>query len=777
MSSSQSSDSKPEAPGKDDKPRSARHVRAAAKILKKEARKILSKHGKRIAAEPAEAIRASLGSIDALWEAEDIGALETEAEKLDELLHQHASFARKSALRETLENIGIAVLIALGLRSCFYEPFKIPSSSMMPTLRTGDHIFVNKFTYGIQIPFTSTVVGESLGHIERGDVVVFRYPLDPTEDFIKRVIGLPGDEVRVMGRIVSLKRPGEDSFEVLERNRLDQKCYEDDYKRVVAGCQLFEETIGDKTYTVRYMTSLAERKDFLPKARTWKVPEGHLLVMGDNRNQSHDSLQWTVRVEAVDATGVITDKDLRDLTDEKLFTQTRPTELGELSDPSHDHVTWLSTHRSRAHDLSLAVWRKPQLGAEAMFEALAARMDAAEESSVATLVEGKRVPTGEELERTLKVGASIDRLLVGRSEEGWHAIALLEENEAVLELQCGRKVCKNSGRLAARLTDAVGQFRDNEEKASRELLARPPSVDYGTRWTGRSDVRDHYYERRLSNPSAPEGTAEVRLRVFRKPKQSVDVLQDAALRAVGTSAAEAPLAPSMGERAWLVEGEQSFRFVATDDVRDMVVVLDCGRAACKNAAEALALATVVQDRVPKAASDRRKLKQMLQVQDLQGSEGSWTEDKVLQPPRNPFDRTRLEATVQGRDHSLELEVWTKPEVGLPAKVAEVGGTLGLATSDAVAAGGLAGSDDEAFTHVFAVPSSQSVIRMRCRIGLCPDTDVALAVARRAAQKASDPTSFIDPDAERPQPFVPRGNVKGRAERIWLPFERFWLRID
>ena len=75
-------------------------------------------------------------------------------------------------MRETLENIGIAVLIALGLRSCFYEPFKIPSSSMMPTLRTGDHIFVNKFTYGIQIPFTSTVVGQSLGEIERGDVVV-----------------------------------------------------------------------------------------------------------------------------------------------------------------------------------------------------------------------------------------------------------------------------------------------------------------------------------------------------------------------------------------------------------------------------------------------------------------------------------------------------------------------------------------------------------------------------------------------------------------------------
>jgi signal peptidase I len=175
-------------------------VRAAARILQKEARKILKRHKQRIAAEPSEAIAACIGAIDTLRAKDDLPGLEEEAERLDELLHQHASFARKSALRETLENIGIAVLIALGLRACFYEPFKIPSGSMMPTLRKGDHIFVNKFAYGIQIPFTSTVVGQSLGDIEHGDVIVFRFPLDPSEDFIKRVIGLPGDEVKVVGR-------------------------------------------------------------------------------------------------------------------------------------------------------------------------------------------------------------------------------------------------------------------------------------------------------------------------------------------------------------------------------------------------------------------------------------------------------------------------------------------------------------------------------------------------------------------------------------------------
>src|SRR5688572_17564674 len=150
-------------------------------MLQKETRRILKRHGSRIAAEPADAMRASLAAIDTLRAAEKWPALEDEAEHLDELLHQHASFARKSALRETLENVLIAVMVALGLRSCFYEPFKIPSGSMMPTLRSGDHIFVNKFVYGIQIPFTTTVIGESFGHIERGDVVVFRYPLDEAE--------------------------------------------------------------------------------------------------------------------------------------------------------------------------------------------------------------------------------------------------------------------------------------------------------------------------------------------------------------------------------------------------------------------------------------------------------------------------------------------------------------------------------------------------------------------------------------------------------------------
>ena len=78
--------------------------------------------------------------------------------------------------------------------------------------------------------------------------------------------------------------------------------------------------------------------------------------------------------------------------------------------------------------------------------------------------------------------------------------------------------------------------------------------------------------------------------------------------------------------------------------------------------------------------------------------------------------------------------------------------------------------------VFPVPKSEVVVALRCHAGLCPTRQTAVALARRAANRAEDPENFIDPEAKRPQPFVPRGNVKGRADRIWLPLSRFWLPI-
>lgn len=751
--------------------RSRRHVKAAARLLQKEARKILAKHGRRIAAGPADAIRAAVAAIDAHRDAQDWEALEEEAERLDELLHQHASFARKSALRETVENISVAVLIALGLRSCFYEPFKIPSGSMMPTLRAGDHIFVNKFVYGIQIPFTTTVVGESIGEIERGDVIVFRYPLDESEDFIKRVVGLPGDEIKVSGRTVAIKRAGQDEFTALPRERLEERC-RDDQGEVEPGCTLYEETLGDKTYVVRYVLSADERSDRMADTRVLRVPEGHLLVMGDNRNQSHDSLAWTVQTEAVGADHLLTLKDLRDLTDDKQFSVRRPSELSEVGEPTHDSVTYLSIHRSRLHDLSLSVWRNPTLGARSVFEAVAERIDRGKPRSIEQLLHGKKSPRGARRDRVLEVGQSIDAMVVGRSGDRYSAAIYLESPQAVLWLECGRRVCRHGGQLAARVADVVSAFHRDHEQDARVLLQEPKRVRYNHHWTGRGDAGNHMHEHVFAKPGGKGPRSTVRLRAFRKPDEGVELVRDAALRAVGSSTAEAEALPDLGEDAWLVETEQTWAYVGADHIRDMALLLECGKNACRDRGELVALARKVRDRAPRAASDRNEMKRLLLPEDV----GGWTAIDVARPELRAFDRVRLEATVRGKDHAVEVEAWLDPPEGLPAQLDALRSELGLEPDDSVAPEGLAAESDEGFTFVFGVPESDTVVRVTCRAGLCSTREEAVAMARVAASKATDPTSFIDPEAERPRPFVPRGNVKGRAERIWLPLSRFWLPI-
>jgi signal peptidase I len=170
------------------------------------------------------------------------------------------------------------VLIVLLLRSFLAEPFRIPSASMMPTLLIGDFILVNKFTYGIRLPVINTKIVE-MNEPARGDIVVFRYPKDPTVDYIKRVIGLPGDKITyddkkltVNGQAVSYKSFG---FYQGIGQGVDMTGAE----------QLLENLTGvEHNILIRHGVSSAEG--------SYVVPEGQYFVMGDNRDNSNDGRYW-----------------------------------------------------------------------------------------------------------------------------------------------------------------------------------------------------------------------------------------------------------------------------------------------------------------------------------------------------------------------------------------------------------------------------------------------------------------------------------------------------
>ncbi|MBW2708734.1 MAG: signal peptidase I [Deltaproteobacteria bacterium] len=162
---------------------------------------------------------------------------------------------KKGVFREYAEAAAIAILLALFIRTFVVQAFKIPSGSMKPTLLVGDHILVNKFLYGIKIPFTGKTL-IPISEPKRGDVVVFIYPVDPDKDFIKRAIGLSGDKVEISG----------------EKVFINGKPYDDKHG--------FYSRMG--------RTTPQGKSHFGPVT----VPKGHLFVMGDNRNHSYDSRFW-----------------------------------------------------------------------------------------------------------------------------------------------------------------------------------------------------------------------------------------------------------------------------------------------------------------------------------------------------------------------------------------------------------------------------------------------------------------------------------------------------
>jgi signal peptidase I len=201
-------------------------------------------------------------------------------------VRKHAAVARSRSkgFWETARTLVYAVAIALAVRTFLYEPFNIPSGSMKPTLLVGDYLFVSKMAYGYSrysLPFGLPLFdGRIAGSVpQRGDVVVFKLPSDNRTDYIKRIIGLPGDKIQVRDDVLYI------NDKPVQRVRLED-FYDDDGTGPEGPIPRYRETLPNgRSYTVLDMTTHGS----LDNTGVYEVPEGRVFAMGDNRDNSLDS--------------------------------------------------------------------------------------------------------------------------------------------------------------------------------------------------------------------------------------------------------------------------------------------------------------------------------------------------------------------------------------------------------------------------------------------------------------------------------------------------------
>lgn len=287
--------------GRKDIPPAVRPRYEDAAALLEEARRIIRSNRRDVERELTSAEREqvvqALNTLERTMASDefDQGEFDAAHARADRVVGEHLARWRKGELREYGESIGIAVAVALLLRAFVVEAFKIPSGSMIPTLMIGDHIFVNKFTYGPLVPWTDKRLFSRLPP-QRGDVMVFKFPENKEQDFIKRVIAAPGDTLEAIDG-----RP-------IINGWLVPHCYVGPFKYENHIAELFIEHLEDKSYFTLFDANPDEQTcssndecgaGLACKAGLcgihqgpFKVAPEEAWVMGDNRNNSHDSRSW-----------------------------------------------------------------------------------------------------------------------------------------------------------------------------------------------------------------------------------------------------------------------------------------------------------------------------------------------------------------------------------------------------------------------------------------------------------------------------------------------------
>ena len=206
---------------------------------------------------------------------------------------QEQDLDKKKKVLKEIKSLFIIILAVMTFRSVFFEPFRIPSGSMIPTLMIGDFILVNKFSYGFKVPFTDMVLGQKSydpiylfgeSKPKRGDVVVFKYPKDLSINYIKRVIGLPGDSLEIRNKVVYI------NDKAIEPVEFDGKDIMNDMDEKFKGYNLkfYHTKTGDVDHVIQQDADNYYKVDF----EKITIPAGNYFVMGDNRDFSYDSRYW-----------------------------------------------------------------------------------------------------------------------------------------------------------------------------------------------------------------------------------------------------------------------------------------------------------------------------------------------------------------------------------------------------------------------------------------------------------------------------------------------------